>query len=490
MKQDISVGIDFGTTNCTVGLLREDGGISVEGPMPSLGAWSNGRVHFGPRAVEQVLSGNPAVYPIRDLKLLLGTEQRVHAGQQQLDAVELAAELFRTIADRYFSERVPNTVVIGTPVRMPREHRQAVREAAHRAGYYTVRLVYEPTAALIGRGDLDFLKGMNHVLVVDWGGGTLDIAVVRVKDNLFREVAVAGDIADLGGTCLDAALARRLLTQHADLNEALFRPGEFDRFKSELEVQKIDILEDFEGEAGETRLWRPETINRTFRIEPEVVYSLAREFAQRAVQQIQTMLQRSGISADRISHLLFCGGVSKAGVVREEITLAFPNAVEIPTETPQQLTGRGCARLLARGFQLELAADFAALQSDSSLCILLRRGQRIELNHYRTADFLVTDILASEAFFDFGICQLEDYQQSLLTVAPASFVSMGGMFVRVAQARVHSGHRATDMVRVHAGVDENLVVTVHLESHGGGQSGGSAQEFFSGIPLAVRLGYR
>lgn len=488
MSRPIRVGIDFGTTNCTVGLLREDGGVSVVGPFPSVGAWSNGAVVFGEDALGRILSGDPSVYPIRDLKLALGTDRRIHAEATQLNPVEMATELFRALANRYFPNRIPETVVVGTPVRMSRKHRSDLRSAAIAAGYKTVQLVYEPTAALVGRGDLNQLSGLNHVLVVDWGGGTLDIAVVRVHDRVFREIAVGGDIADLGGSRLDAELARRLLGQHGDLNEAALAPGTMDRFKSEVEREKIDIFSDFEGESGESRLFRSLALDRTFRLEPGLVYDVGRQFARRAVSQIQEMLKRSNISLETVSHLLLCGGGCQAGVIRAEVLGAFPNAIEITTDTPQLLTGRGCSLLLATGFHLELGADFASRQADDSLCILLRRGQRIDSNRYRTAEFLVTDVLASEAVFEFGICQLEDHQQSLLAVDSGSFVSLGNVFVRVAAARLNDGYRAPDVVQVHVGLDENLTVGTYLRSHGGGQSGGSAREFYSGVPLAICIG--
>lgn len=487
MTRPIRVGIDFGTTNCTVGLLREDGGVSVVGPMPSVGAWSNGTVVFGEDAVGRILSGDPSVYPIRDLKLALGTDRRIHAEAVQLDPVEMATELFRALADRYFPNRIPETAVVGTPVRMSREHRGALRAAATAAGYKNIELVYEPTAALVGRGDLNQLSGLNHVLVVDWGGGTLDIAVVRVHDRVFREVAVGGDIADLGGSRLDAELARQLLAQHADLNEAALAPGIIDRFKTEVEREKIDIFSDLDGELGDVRLFRSYALDRTFRLEPGLVYDVGRQFARRAVGQIKEMLKKSNISLQTVSHLLLCGGGCQAEVIRSEVLAAFPNAIEISTDTPQLLTGRGCSILLATGFHLELGADFASRQADDSLCILLRRGQRLESNRYRTAEFLVTDVLASEAVFEFGVCQLEDYQKSLLAVDSSSFVSMGNVFVRVAAARLSDGNRAPDVVQVHVGLDENLTVGTFLRSHGGGRNGGSASEFYSGVPLAICL---
>lgn len=486
MAEPIDVGIDFGTTNCTVGMLRQDGRISGGEPMPSLGAWSNGKVEFGRAAVESIQSGDPAIHPIRDLKLMLGTEQRLNAGSVQLDPVELATQLFEAIEQRYFAGRQLRRAVIGTPVRMSRNHRACLRMAAKNAGWDEISLVYEPTAALIGRGDLDALQGLNYVLVVDWGGGTLDIAVVRVSNGIFREVAVAGDIADLGGSCLDSEIARALLEQH-QLNEASFSRSELDRFKIDVEHEKIEVFEDFDGEDRTPERFRFK--GNTFTVDPKLVFGLAREFGKKACSQIIHMLKRSGIKPNQISHVLMCGGTSKAEVIRQTITEAFPNTIEIPTDTPQRLTGRGCAQMLNDGFSIQLAADFATRQADDSLCIVLRRGQTASLNHFRTADFLVTDILANEAYFEFGICNIEQEQQNAMMADKSGFVPLGNMFVRTAKAKQTEGRYLPDTVRAHFGIDENLTVAVHLRSHGGGRDGGSSCEFFSGVPLAVRLGH-
>ena len=487
MPEPIDVGIDFGTTNCTVGLLRGDGRISVDEPVPSLGAWSNGAVIFGEEAVELITSNDTTVLPIRDLKLLLGSDKRLHAGGVQLDPVQQATELLKSLEDRFFSGRLLRRVVIGTPVQMSRNHRASLRDAAKLAGWEQVDLVYEPTAALIGRGNLDSLRGLNHVLVVDWGGGTLDIAVIRVTNGrVFREIAVAGDVSDLGGSFLDSEIARGLLEQHKGLNEASLSRSEFDRFKIQVEHEKIEIFDDWEGVEGEVRRFRFK--EKTFNLEPKDVFKLATEFSEKACAQIFHMLKRSGIKPNQISHLLLCGGTSKAEVIRSTIIKEFPNTIEVTTDTPQRLTGRGCAQMLSSGFTIELAADFATRQADDSLCVVLRRGQRAALNHYRIADFLATDILADEAYFEFGICNLEDEQQNIMMAEKSGFVPLGNMFVRTAKAKQLDGGYLPDTVRAKFGVDENLTVAVYLNSHGGGKSGGSACEFFSGVPLSVRLG--
>jgi len=73
------------------------------------------------------------------------------------------------------------------------------------------------------------------------------------------------------------------------------------------------------------------------------------------------------------------------------------------TTSPQLLTGVGCAELQKRGFSLELSAPFGVRQCDDSFCTMLPARYGLENGAFRSADFLVTDVLADEAIFDLGI---------------------------------------------------------------------------------------
>ena len=82
--------------------------------------------------------------------------------------------------------RTDTSAVIGTPVRFPAPHRHALREAARAAGLTRVEFVYEPTAALyFAIHDCQNLPE-GPVAVVDWGGGTVDVTIVRCHANPLR----------------------------------------------------------------------------------------------------------------------------------------------------------------------------------------------------------------------------------------------------------------------------------------------------------------
>ncbi len=179
-------------------------------PIPSIAAWSNGTLVFGNEARKLIRSQRTDIYPIRDLKLLLGGNERITVGRGTLDPEDVAAELLRFLIGRVGGGEV-ESAVIGTPVRVSIHQRQATRRAAAKAGILEVSFVYEPTAALIGAQRFTNADARGMTLVIDWGGGTLDIAAIRTDGTRYEEIAVGGDIKALGGTKIDEEITARLL---------------------------------------------------------------------------------------------------------------------------------------------------------------------------------------------------------------------------------------------------------------------------------------
>ena len=235
----MKLGVDLGTTNCTVGRIRADGKHAVVGPIPSIIAWSNGEMFFGDKARELLRSEDPTVHPVRDLKLALGVND-IRIGAHQHSSTNLAAALLKDLFRRSGAEEVEE-LVIATPVKMPRSHRIALQAAAEIAGVGKTRLVYEPTAALIGASRFVEHGQRDLILVVDWGGGTLDATVVQQIDGSFRELISTGDCSSLGGTHIDTVLTDKVI-QSSKIREKVERmDGGFERLKEEVEELKIEL---------------------------------------------------------------------------------------------------------------------------------------------------------------------------------------------------------------------------------------------------------
>lgn len=482
MKSEQAVGIDFGTTNCAIARHRGDGEVFMVCPIPSIGAWHNGQLMFGVEARELLRSEDLTVEPIRDLKLAL--DGRVAAGRWDLDPVEAATALLLHIREHVPRDQESiRSAVIGTPVRVTRNERQALREAAMRAGFDDIRFVYEPTAALIGaRSTLQQSRG-GLVLVVDWGGGTLDISVVEVKDGLYRELTVDGDRDTLGGTRIDHDLTLRLLESSPEANRRLEEvPGGFNRLKDEVEEAKLTILHDLRGEDAEAIPVAPFWLRDMLFLEPEAVFDVVRSYATRAAEQILAMLRNANIAKEEITQVLFAGGTCGTQIVRQEIIRLFPRAEALVTSKPQDLTARGCAKLASNGFALELSTDIALREADEQSYVLLNRGP-VSIGRHSGFQLFVTDVFASKAHLDVGVRREEQGRSSLKAAGGSSFSSLAQLDVPIGTTPVPGGKTEPDLVYLRVAIEENL--TIHVKAEGSRKEE-PVETYISGIPLLVR----
>jgi len=484
MNRVIDVGIDFGTTNSAIGRSLPDGRIFVGGPHPSIGLIEGGRPLFGGEARERLANSDAEFHPIRDLKLALSNGQPVRCGDREFDPIDLAASLFRHLKEQHFANDDIRSVVLATPVRVGRDHRINMREAAARAGFGQIRFVYEPTAALISSWE-GRRTGEDLILVVDWGGGTLDLAVIRVEGDRYIELGVDGDINELGGSQIDQEISRRLLEKPINrrVREKIkSTAGGPQLFHELVEERKIALLEDpYAEDTDPERInaaWLPDVVE----LRPRDVFEVMAEYAAQAGKRIAVILTKAGVKPDQISHILFAGGVCRSEAVKAEMTRALPwaNVIETPGDAQLQ-TARGCARLAdpRRQVSVELGADLAVRQCDNSVCVVMSGGQPVELNSYRIADFLVTDVHAREAVFDMGLIRSADRWGSV-----EKFHSLDQLYVATGEPLLQSGAHIPDIVRMHVGVDAELCVGVHLTAN---RSGATTQKYLSGVPLLIRV---
>lgn len=487
MNDKVNVGIDLGTTNCTIGILGSRGIPRIRGPIPSIGAYSNGEVLWGVSAKRKLLANNNMYVPIRDLKIAL-TKQEFRVGADVVLASHMLVGLLQHLVEKIaLTKDSLGTAVIGTPVNVeaPRTHRQIVEQAAKKVGFRDVRFVYEPTAALIGaESKLGWLPGRHMVLVVDWGGGTLDLVVIRKGDNVYRELAVKANFGELGGTFIDKELTERLLDGNPVAKECVnSSPGFYELLKGHVEYHKEKILEDPLRNDDEPEFFSPGWLGTDLTLYPALVRKVLADYAGRAANEIQAMLQRAGIRTSEITHVLFAGGVSQSPIVQHRIQEVFQGACAY-SDKPQLQTGIGCAMIAGKDFNIELAADFGVRQCDDSVCTLLPQGHSLATDCYRRAEFLVTDPHANEALLDFGLISTDAGSQESLSITGGAFQSKKQLWVVAGKPETPGGASVPDCVTVHAGVDRYLTVAVHARSN----RGTDPQEgCVSEIPLAIRL---
>src|SRR5215475_4759467 len=227
------VGIDLGTTNSLVAIVDNGTPRVIAGPdghqlVPSVIYFDEaGKTLVGNGAKElMVAKAKNTVFSIKrfmgkgiedvrpDLPLLpfeVSPESehiiRLKIFGRDYTPPELSAFILRELkrnAEGALGEEIKNAVIT-VPAYFNDAQRQATKDAGRIAGLDVLRIVNEPTAASLAYG-LDKRK-QGTIAVYDFGGGTFDISILRLRDGIFEVLATNGD-THLGGDDIDEHLMR------------------------------------------------------------------------------------------------------------------------------------------------------------------------------------------------------------------------------------------------------------------------------------------
>lgn len=114
---------------------------------------------------------------------------------EQISAAVLSK--MKETAEEYLNDDVIDAVIT-VPAYFNDSQRQATKDAAEIAGLNVLRLINEPTAAAIAYGLMAKVSSDQNILVFDMGGGTFDVSILSIDDDVYQVKAVGGD-THLGG---------------------------------------------------------------------------------------------------------------------------------------------------------------------------------------------------------------------------------------------------------------------------------------------------
>ena len=204
------VGIDLGTTNSLIACFRNGRSELIpnthgESLTPSVvSLLESGELIVGQAAKERLYT-HPHLTAAA-FKRFMGTKKQYVLGRKKFTAVELSALVIKSLkadAEAMLGERVEEAV-ISVPAYFNDQQRRATKQAGELAGLRVERLISEPTAAALAYG-LHESDNDIKFLVFDLGGGTFDVSVVEMFENIMEVKAVAGDNF-LGGEDFDQAI--------------------------------------------------------------------------------------------------------------------------------------------------------------------------------------------------------------------------------------------------------------------------------------------
>ena len=245
------IGIDLGTSNSAAAVLvggkptiipSAEGNTLGGKAFPSVVAFTkDGQRLVGEPARRQAIS-NPD-RTITAIKRKMGTSYIVNIENKEYKPQEISAMILRKIkedASAYLGEEVTE-VIITVPAYFNDNQRQATKDAGKIAGLNVKRLINEPTAAALAYG-LDKKDVSLKIAVLDLGGGTFDVTVMEMDNQVFEVISTAGD-TQLGGTDMDRILVNYVIEEFKK-NEGVDLKNDsmaMQRVKEAVEKAKIEL---------------------------------------------------------------------------------------------------------------------------------------------------------------------------------------------------------------------------------------------------------
>jgi hypothetical chaperone protein len=217
-------GIDFGTSNSTVGLAQDEraGLVPLEGgettlPSAIFFSFDGDRARFGREAITNYADGVEGRL-MRALKSVLGSSlvnEKTRIQKRSMAFIDIVGLFIAELKRRTeaFAEAPFESAVLGRPVHFvdddPHADRKAqdeLEKAARAQGFTDIAFQYEPIAAALDYEQA--VRGEETVLIVDMGGGTSDFSIVRVSPERARAADRKDDIlanrgVHIGGTDFD-----------------------------------------------------------------------------------------------------------------------------------------------------------------------------------------------------------------------------------------------------------------------------------------------
>ena len=324
------IGIDLGTSNSAAAVLiggkptiiPSAEGLTLGGKaFPSVVAFTkDGQRLIGEPARRQAIS-NPD-RTITAIKRKMGTSYKVKIDGKEYTPQEISAMILRKIkedASAYLGEEVTEAIIT-VPAYFNDNQRQATKDAGRIAGLDVKRLINEPTAAAVAYG-LDKKTASLKVAVLDLGGGTFDVTIMEMDNQVFEVISTAGDTA-LGGTDMDKLLVNYLVSEFkkeagVDLESDSMA---LQRVKEAAEKAKIELSNSITTEINLPYITAttdgPKHLNIT--LTRAKLEQLIDPVLKRLDAPILKALQDSGIAREAINKIILVGGPTRMPIVQKK----------------------------------------------------------------------------------------------------------------------------------------------------------------------------
>ena len=342
-----SIGIDLGTTNSVVAVL--EGGEPVvianqEGSRttPSVVAFEKGGgLLVGEVAKRQAISNTDRT--IKSVKREIGTSwkksvETQDGGTKTYTPEEISARILMKLKDAasdYVGSEV-DSAVITVPAYFDDAQRTATKDAGKIAGLDVLRIINEPTAAALAYG---MSNGKEQtILVFDLGGGTFDVSVLEIADEVFEVKSTSGDSA-LGGDDWDAKIVDWLIKSFENDNGVDLGSDNLavQRLQEAAEKAKIELSQKTETNINLPFITANDSgpIHLDYSLSRAKFEALTEDLLNRCRAPFNRAIKDSGLKIEDIDHVILVGGSTRMASVEnlvKELTGKEPHKGVNPDE--------------------------------------------------------------------------------------------------------------------------------------------------------------
>ena len=321
-----AIGIDLGTTNSCVAVV--EGGVTTiiptpegERTTPSVVAFTKeGERLIGSRARRQAAVN--ASRTISSVKRHMGTDWTCDIDGDRYNAQTISAMILRKLrsdAESYLGEKVTDAVIT-VPAYFNDVQRQATRDAGRIAGLNVLRIINEPTSAALAYG-LD--NGAHQkIMVYDLGGGTFDVSIIEIGDNVIEVLATAGD-NHLGGDDFDARVTDWIVGECKRLHRVDPRtdPAALQRVREAAEQAKKELsaLESTTISLPFLMMSGGQPLHLELTLTRAKFNELTRDLVDRTAGPVQSALNDAGLAASELGRVLLVGGSTRIPAVQAKV---------------------------------------------------------------------------------------------------------------------------------------------------------------------------
>lgn len=308
------IGIDLGTTNSLACIWRNGSPVLIKNSLGStitpsvVGVDDSNDIVVGDIAKERLITDPDKT--ASEFKRTLGTKRTYNVGANIFSSEQLSSLVLKKIkedAETFLGEEVTEAI-ISVPAYFDDCRRSATKQAAEMSGLKVERLINEPSAAALAYMQKHGFEDGTY-MVIDFGGGTLDVSMIDSFDSIMEILAVAGN-NQLGGKDFNEAVYHRFLDENL-LDENLLTAEQKASIYKTAETCKI-ALSSVPMSIMSVNI---NDKNYTLTLDNNSLIKIAHEVFEKIGEPVRRVLRDSHMNVSEVKDIILVGGSCKMPTV-------------------------------------------------------------------------------------------------------------------------------------------------------------------------------